>query len=428
MQIFARKIFFLMCKHFILTILICSTVQASELPIITDLEFAALQKAQSSFINVKETVILKERADRKLDIIVRMNCHLKLDGEINKQSADRLILEINELVSRGFNENIFRESINEFTICLNSQGGYLNDAIRIAESLKDLLNDSRRVTMTVRSGDTCLSSCALVFMLGFECHKASCWPSRFIQPGGMVGFHAPYLERASVEAPTRLLDDTYDQALKHLAFFLIQGNRKEFTTTAPRYPQGIIQNILSHGRDEFFYIDTIEKALFYGVDIIGAAQSYPHALEGVLNFCNNDTRRKNNNPFTYFPAEQIVQIEVGSFLNARYYQLWFPSYNWGANTSYVCTLGETQVSWLEGSEYVNYGVRLPIGTKQNGPTDAHFESGKILFDGRDKDNTLRDIGRYNTKELTTLREYIEDEFNAWMFWPGDTKISNIVKP
>lgn len=301
----------------------------------------------------------------------------------------------------------------------------MEEAIRVAKTLENLVGNSRRITMTVRSGDQCMSACALIFMLGFECNKDQCFPSRFLQPRGTVGFHAPYLNIANVNAGAELLELAYDQALSHLAFFLSQGNRLEFTTFSPRFPQNIIQNILSHGRHEFYVLETIEQVLFSGVQIIGAAERFPSKIEGIVNFCNNDTRRNNHNPFSFFPVKQINQIELGRSSSARRYQISFMAYNWAANTSYNCVLGEASSVANVGNEVVGIGMPIPMRPFQH---NGNFIAETTLFDDHYSGSSLASINKDAQQHLFNLSNYIEDDFNAWMFWPGDTRIADISKP
>ena len=153
-----------------------------------------------------------------------------------------------------------------------------------------------RVSTLVRNGEQCLSACALIFMLGYQCANGRCRTSRFLEHKAKLGFHAPYLDEAAVEVPASLLDLSYETALKDFAYILSQGNGEEFFDYTERYPNYIIQEMLAKGREEYFYIDTIEKMLSSEIELIGPSRENAEVLESFISLCNNVHLRQSKKP------------------------------------------------------------------------------------------------------------------------------------
>ena len=108
-------------------------------------------------------------------------CTHRLDGYIENGDAERVISQLKvDLPDDGSRLDYTND---QAVLCLNSPGGSLTDAARIANAI---VNELRYGLGTkIESGDSCLSACAIIFMAG------AYWIPEFIpvawrvlEPGG----------------------------------------------------------------------------------------------------------------------------------------------------------------------------------------------------------------------------------------------------
>ena len=71
---------------------------------------------------------------------------------------------------------------------MDSEGGNYLEGIKIAAFIS-----SNYIATRVRTGMRCFSSCAIIFMAGTTDVADYNFRNRTLEPGGLLGFHAPYL-------------------------------------------------------------------------------------------------------------------------------------------------------------------------------------------------------------------------------------------
>ena len=108
---------------------------------------------------------------------------VSLSGKITPGDAERLAAYF--MTQRVIN-----------TIYLNSPGGDLNEALRIAELVK-----SGGVRVSVKSGSICASSCFFIFIAGTDRTAATAaddgsYPKKASKKFGYVGIHRPYFAKS----------------------------------------------------------------------------------------------------------------------------------------------------------------------------------------------------------------------------------------
>ena len=129
-------------------------------------------------------------------------CEYVLVGEIVSSDPDRL-------------ESMITSSPFE-TLCLNSPGGSFVAGMKLADIFM-----SDGIQTYVKAGDECYSACAIAFLGG------SIWGdlrhvSRTLEPGGKLGFHAPYLALPKAEYNSEYVEGQFNNAIALTSFLISQ--------------------------------------------------------------------------------------------------------------------------------------------------------------------------------------------------------------
>ena len=222
-----------------------------------------------------------------------VNCDLVMEGAIvfGDSSALQAALQYTEW--------------GDFTLCLDSPGGSLSEGIRMSEIIAD-----RGVATLVKTGATCASACAVAF-LGGRCtatgdagiYENHC---RFIEPGAVVGFHAPFIQELEeaksqtfspdevrgVWATSRVSAGLYAEALAELGV-----------------PLALIIDFLAVDPNDLFEIDTLDAARRMNVIALGLppGQVSPGM---IIDNCSDVLKDGSIAAKQYAEGDQDFQIEV----------------------------------------------------------------------------------------------------------------------
>ena len=152
-----------------------------------------------------------------------------------------------------------------WAICLNSPGGVLSEALRMAADLHRY-----GIGTVVDDGNICLSACALMFMMGTEDWEIV-RPSRKMHVTARLGFHRPELRSSSKAPATPLaLTQSFDLAIEASLAFLRLANTPE--PGAPHQPMiapRLIEAFFARRGQDFLHIETVEQAGRWGIDVFG---------------------------------------------------------------------------------------------------------------------------------------------------------------
>jgi hypothetical protein len=102
-----------------------------------------------------------------------------------------------------------REGLSSPTVVLSSPGGSYLEGIRLAR----LFAETKTSTL-VPKGAHCYSACAIAFLGGQEGERYGVAPARTLQPGGKIGFHAPYLVVSSGRYAQKDAEQAYETAVR----------------------------------------------------------------------------------------------------------------------------------------------------------------------------------------------------------------------
>jgi len=169
------------------------------------------------------------------------------------------------------------------TLCFDSPGGSMLEGLRIFDVIWN-----RQMRTRVLDGHRCESACAIAWLGGSESHGTLAFKdlSRSIQPGAILGFHAP-----SLELPD---DDTYSAAQVEQAFQIaLQAAEGIFRINLLDQDSGDPLNNYVYGRilatpgDQMHRITTVGEALLANVRVEGARgpQQITHA--NMIHLCEN---------------------------------------------------------------------------------------------------------------------------------------------
>jgi hypothetical protein len=267
------------------------------------------------------------------------DCTIQLSGPIVAGDAQKL-----KALGRQ-NEGKLRLS---GTLCLDSPGGSYKEGIAIAELLLD-----QGLTTIVTSGAVCYSACALIFMTGGDWQDGRAW-YRYVQPGGELGFHAPYITRLPNQLYTKdEMEEIYRFAIKSIRDLTHLGREHHVPNTF--LPTPILAELLDKGPSELFLIDTVYKATQLKIDINGART--PRVTPAALySACANLLVRADQGDTLDSPPSipEPVKYEKTA------HEIWFPGFGSEALESCVIRIpGEYGTPYDIAGRLISTGTKLP---------------------------------------------------------------------
>ncbi len=177
-------------------------------------------------------------------------CQLKLEGPIEAGDSEKLSVAFDKFRTE---ESIFSSNVS---LCLNSLGGNYDEALKLITIVLKRMN----VTTVVDKGAECYSACAFLFLAGNaqRSEDGELAPDRTLDVRATLGFHAPYLESDTTEA-TML---NFRRGVNAIAK-LLEIDRREL------FPRGLLAKALQVEPHSLLYVDTIEKAGVWSVNLKG---------------------------------------------------------------------------------------------------------------------------------------------------------------
>ncbi|MEZ5844493.1 MAG: hypothetical protein R3D27_12290 [Hyphomicrobiaceae bacterium] len=199
-------------------------------------------------------------------------CNLLLQGPIEKGDTERLkaLVEQNRIDTHS---KVPR-------LCLHSPGGSYAEGLKLAEFLMD-----NNIGTGVPATAKCYSACAIIFMGGTFPWKGQI--NRFLHAQGTLGFHAPFIpdrnDGKQVTVDVKELRLLYADGIKAMSDFMKLGVGNDVKRITPE----LMQEMLAKGPGEFFYVDTVGKAIrfrihLYGIDVMPRLDD-----DGICNACVN---------------------------------------------------------------------------------------------------------------------------------------------
>lgn len=163
----------------------------------------------------------------------------------------------------------------KIVFALNSEGGSFHAGLDLANSFRRL-----GISTVVRSGDQCLSACAIAFLGGSERLKdptplsdsdplPNQPPSRSLEKGAKLGYHAPYLMIPDGDYNSTTVQDAYSLAVSGIAELVALADH--LYIVAAELPR-----LLAPGRDEMLMVDDVDALGFLGIDYVDRSYQLPN--------------------------------------------------------------------------------------------------------------------------------------------------------
>lgn len=160
---------------------------------------------------------------------------INIIGEIRPGDAERVAQSAIEQVTRN------RKKIS--SVFVNSPGGDVDEAIRIADLVKGM-----KPNVVVEKGGICASSCFIIYLAGYE--RSATWvrddgsmqtPEKRASRLGIIGIHRPYLKNPSADvASVRKQDDLMRRFREYLASFHV--------------PQYLIDEMMARPSNDIYWL------------------------------------------------------------------------------------------------------------------------------------------------------------------------------
>lgn len=233
-----------------------------------------------SLVAVFAGSFLTARTTRAADLTMSAEdiCVVRLVGEVVEGDYQKL-----QTIGASAFKGSDNESSAKDTICLNSPGGSVVEGVKIAEFFY-----SKGIGTVINDGDECYSICAVMFMMGIAQGAEVNFVNRKLHINGKLGFHRPYLSIDSDEMiSVRALAVAHDAALESAMKIMILANNHVPWSNSTMMRPDLVQQMLKHIGDDLFYIDTVEKAGRFEIEIFGIAKSEGLTQEQAYYACEN---------------------------------------------------------------------------------------------------------------------------------------------
>jgi len=195
-----------------------------------------------------------------------------LSGRLNTGDAERLRQQMTVHAPKG----TFCEVEKPAVIYLNSEGGNFSEGLKLSKLFRTF-----GIGTAVKKRSQCLSACAVAFLGGTRklCLDNDQQIYRRLAPGAKLGFHAPRLVVPELEYQKKVVEKSYETAVKQIATLVDEARRTSIA-------HSLLIAMLEAGTRNFYFIDTVGKAGRWGIDV---AVNYPQKLtpEQIATACGN---------------------------------------------------------------------------------------------------------------------------------------------
>ncbi|MEP1423583.1 MAG: hypothetical protein ABJX32_17855 [Tateyamaria sp.] len=316
-------------------------------------------------------------ADFKLGGDPDLSCFATLSGLILPGDADRLHAFLDQTYSANREGRVAGVSIpamwSDFQtgarLCLNSPGGSLTEAVRMADVLLGARDDEDEsltgIGTAVPPEATCESACAILFLAGGQLISSHLGrrADRVLHVEGLLGFHAPALT---------VQDQTYDKSNVEAAFGIALesiaavGTRMSFL----RMRQSLLQLIIDTPPDEMSYVQTIGQAAEWNIDLAGLPALPNPSAHNLIQACFNLRRAIRPDGASIVDGTTLSNVESKGTLALQAYR--YPGFPSGGFELHEVTAGRMALlDRTDGS----------IGFQTEPHPDVDFVSCKGLMEG-----------------------------------------------
>lgn len=242
-----------------------------------------------------------------------LNCVITISGLIQPGDAERFresIPELGKYLNDKHNGSLLEvlHSFGQNRICLNSPGGDIDEAIRIADTLAfgyristeieplvsgletnvssfEIAHIPMRMGTAIPSGSVCESACAIIFMAGGFFSPIGTTdnvrePDRVLHVDGKLGFHAPNLRVPNAVYTKDSVLDAFEAALR-------TSDKLSNRLQRYRFAPSLFGKMISTPPSDLYYVDTVEKAASWLIQVSGSPELASPTLGNLRRVCEN---------------------------------------------------------------------------------------------------------------------------------------------
>lgn len=225
------------------------------------------------------------------------DCKIQMRGPILKGDLEKF----QQAERQYHDEDIYESSVNN-TICLDSPGGSLAEAAKIAAYFY-----KKGVGTVIHDGQSCLSACSFIFMLGMAQGDEVQFVNRSMHPNATLGFHRPeLLLDESKDYKGSAVIKSFDVAISSALNILQISNNKRPFSQEPMVAADLLKIGFTHRGQDFYYIDTIDKVGRWKINLLNLDPERLPQLnkERAWNACENHFRWSFDISKEYVPYEE----------------------------------------------------------------------------------------------------------------------------
>jgi hypothetical protein len=242
----------------------------------------------------------------------RFTCAHSISGEITQNTLLEL-LSRTDAISLAMLDG-------SSAICLNSEGGNYRAGLEIANLILE-----RSWPTLIDQGSVCFSSCSIIFLAGSRSVGMYNHRLRLLYPGGIVGFHTPYLLTQPGLYSNDEVNTTYAAAIQSIHMMIRFGQRRYRGGLGEVMNQFLIDQTLMTPPSQIWSPRTIHDFALSDIDIWHS--SPPRDDSTYINICDNFVAKHGPDGISRTSVTQ-VQRERLQNRNGRSAVLTDPSHAW----------------------------------------------------------------------------------------------------
>ena len=256
---------------FVLSILLVLTLSTAQ-GVAADVRVSAGSGTRGSVIEAYESVP------------GRPICDIELRGQIVPGDLEQLRAAFAKVLGTTWPSEIHSEPPYR-PLCLDSPGGSLGEAIRIAQFVHE-----NSITTILPPDSICQSACSWIFMLGNARGGEAGSASRRMHYTARLSIHAPSINFGTAETVAREpVENAFNQVIQSLGVVLGIANQVSIWDARPFIDADFIEMAFNHVGEDWFEIDTVHKAGRWRIEVFGF--DAPERLDerAAWDLCNNLT-------------------------------------------------------------------------------------------------------------------------------------------
>ncbi|WP_273728857.1 hypothetical protein [Brucella gallinifaecis] len=316
-------------------------------------------------------------------------CLIELSGEIVEGDHERF-KALADTILPGFDG----ETTKQNTLCLNSPGGSLSEGTAIASDIYE-----KGITTVLKSGDSCYSACAIMFIMGKVQGAEMGWSSRKMHKDAKLGFHRPFLDiQSNEQISVKALAFAYDQAQENLLkIFSLANNPTGPFTTRPMMKSDLVKAMIAHEGNDFFMIDDVNKAGRFDIEVFGYEEPKGIDQRSAFMACDN----------AYFWETRVIDKNNADYIAKEY-----------SDQEAV-----SRQSRVLPSEFgINFNVTSTDASYADASCNVRLIRNTLMICGY---NETYDIRLGSEKCDPTLEDGVYNEVSKLALWPAYTKLASL---